>query len=277
MVRKTFYLILAFASMFSCLCSVTAKGDIKVRINQPKVRLSIPPGQSKSGQIAIENSADQTVQIKCYLEDWFYTTGGDGGKEFRAASTTPLSCASWVNFSPAEFSIGPYGRQFINYRVNVPSTAEGGHYAVLFFETVIGESQDELGFNVLVLGRIGSLFYIEPEGTIHKEAILHNIEIKPISEKEGFKITAIFRNIGNVDITASGNFNLINEEGLVLARGKFNDAYTFPDDEVTLKALWDKRVDPGIYYLIITLDLGKKTLVEEHRLKFKRGEVEFLK
>lgn len=258
-----------------CFWQGKANSDINLRLTEPKVRLTIAPGQSKSGQMAIENPAEQGLQVRCYLEDWFYTPGGDGGKEFRLASTTPLSCASWINFSPAEFSLKPYDRQLINYRVSVPPTARGGHYAVLFFETIIGETKDEQGLNVLILGRIGALFYVQPEGTVKKEAILKDIAIK--EEEEGFKVTAIFKNIGNVDITAAGNFNLIDKNGLVFARGEFNEAYTLPQDEVFLQAVWEKKVELGIYDLVITLDLGERSLVEEREATFSPGKTEVLR
>lgn len=264
MMRKATYLILFFSLIFFWIWQDNVYCSLRLRINSPKVHLVIAPGQSRSGQIVIENPTEQAIQVKCYLEDWFYTPPGDGGKDFRPASTTPLSCASWIRFSPSEFSLPPYGQRLVNYIVSVPAEATGGHYAVLFFETAIGEGQDEQGLKVLILGRLGSLFYVRAEGALNKEAVLKDITIK--EQKEGFQLSALFKNIGNVDITASGNFNLIDKAGMVFARGEFNQAYTFPQDEVLLKTSWDKSVTPGIYDLIITMDLGEKTLVEEREV-----------
>lgn len=269
-VRTYKIVFLTLVGLFTCLfvfCLWQKKGDcgINLRIDSPKVNHAIPPGESKSGQIRIENPTEQTTQVRCYFEDWFYTPPGDGGKDFRPASSTPLSCASWIRFSPSEFSLPPYSQQLVNYVVNVPADASGGHYAVLFFETVIGEGQDEQGLSVLILGRLGSLFYVQVEGTVNKEAILKDITIK--EQKAGFQLSALFKNIGNVDITATGHFDLIDRAGMVFARGEFNQAFTFPQDEVLLESSWDKNVTPGIYDLIITLDLGEKALVEEREVK----------
>ena len=265
MVKRIFYLSLLFTLTLVCFGQRSANSAINLRINNPKVQLSIAPGESKSGQIAIENPTEEGLQIRCYLEDWFYTPEGDGSKDFCPPSTTPLSCASWISFSPAEFMLNPYGRQVVNYRVNVPAEASGGHYAVLFFETAIGEGRDEQGLTVLILGRLGSLFYVDVEGAINKQARLTNIAVK--EGKEGFKVTALFKNTGNVYIACSGNFNLIDRNGVVFARGQFNDTYTFPETEVSLQAIWEKDIKPGIYDLIITLDLGKRTLVEERQIR----------
>ena len=264
MIRRIFSISLIFTLILVCFGQRNANSAINLRINNPKIELSIRPGASKSGQIAIENPTEEGLQIRCYLEDWFYTPEGDGSKDFRSAATTPLSCASWISFSPAEFILNPYGRQVVNYRVNVPAEASGGHYAVLFFETAIGEGRDERGLTVLILGRLGSLFYVDVEGTINKQARLTNIAVK--EEEEGFKVTALFKNTGNVYIACSGNFNLIDRNGVVFARGQFNNTYTFPQGEVFLQATWERDVEPGTYDLIITLDLGEQTLVEERQI-----------
>lgn len=274
MMKKFLFISLTFALVLVCSGQNRAESAINLRINNPKVELSVRPGESKSGQITIENPTEQSLSIKCYLEDWFYTSEGDGSKDFRPASTTPLSCASWINFTPAEFVLNPYGREVLSYRVNVPPEASGGYYAVLFFETAIGEGRDEQGLTILILGRLGSLFYVDAEGTINKQARLTNITVK--EEEEGFKVTALFKNTGNVYIACSGNFNLIDRNGVVFARGQFNDTYTFPETEVSLQATWEKDIEPGIYDLIITLDLGEKTLVEERQVRLGGRKPEFL-
>jgi hypothetical protein len=66
-----------------------------------------------------------------------------------------------------------------------------------------------------------------------------------------------FKNTGNVDITATGTFDLIDRTGMVYARGKFDEAYTFPSDNATLRGEWKELISAGTYDLIITLDLGK--------------------
>ena len=49
----------------------------------------------------------------------------------------------------------------------------------------------------------------------------------------------------------------MNDEGLVSARGAFNSVYTFPGGKGTLLGVWKDKIPPGVYDLIITVDLGK--------------------
>ncbi|MCM8789712.1 MAG: hypothetical protein NC916_01635 [Candidatus Omnitrophica bacterium] len=231
---------------------------LDLNITEGKVRLSIKPGEAKSGVINIRNSSSDSIPIKAYLEDWYYLPQADGTKEFKPAGTTEISCAPWITFSPAEFIIPAFGKQVVNYTVRVPQDATGGHYAVLFFESQLAqqsEPQEGVGLGVAV--RMGSLFYVEAEGTIKREAALYNLSVERASGNLPLTVSLSLTNIGNVDITADGTFHLIDKSGMVFARGNFNEVYTLPNDKGLLKGDWQEEVPAGIYDLVLTIDLEK--------------------
>ena len=252
--KKNFFVVSVLLLWFVFL--IRPAEAINLLVEQGKVRLRIAPGQTKSGTIAIRNTESQPSDIRVYLEDWYYLPAADGTKEFRPKGTTPLSCASWINFSPAEFTLPPYGKATVNYNVKVPENASGGHYAVMFFETMLAEPGAIEGFGVGVAARMGSLFYIEPEGSIR-----NSLEIGALSVSREAKgpllINLGLKNTGNVDITTSGTFHMIDKQGMVYARGEFNTVYTFPTDSGTLKGEWNESIPAGIYDLVITVDAGK--------------------
>ena len=230
---------------------------INLIIEEGKVRLSILPGQTKSGTVNIKNTFSEPIEIKAYLEDWYYLPVTDGTKEFKAAGTTALSCASWISFAPAEFTIPAYGKQVVNYTVKVPKGVSGGHYAVLFFESTMSKANPEEGVGVGVAIRMGSLFYIEPEGTIKREIRLGKLSVDRELEDAPLNISLDFKNTGNVDITAAGTFHIIDVSGMVYARGEFNKAYTFAGDAAKLVSSWKESIPKGRYDLILTIDIGK--------------------
>lgn len=235
---------------------VSARAADVVQINPPKTRLIISPGSTQTGTINVLNNAKEAKKVKVYLEDWVYLPACDGSKDFRPAGTTELSAANWISFVPAEFSIPAYGRQVINYAVKVPPEAGGGHYAVLFFENYLGEQKTPAeGVSVNLAVRVASLFYIEPKGTIKREARID--ELKIAKKEDKFYITVSFTNIGNVDITTKANFFIIDEKGMAYARGEFNDVYTFPGNTAVLTSSWKERIPRGKYDLILTVDMGK--------------------
>ncbi len=229
-------------------------------IDQSKIRLSISPGESGYGEINIENVTSETRSIRAYLEDWRYLPPADGTKEFLPAGTTPLSAATWISFSPAEFTLEPFSKQKLKYSVRVPPEAKGGYYAVLFFESVFNNPGPEqgglkVGMNIAI--RVATLFYIEAEGSLNRTGQLSDYSVEHTTSDDPFLISIKFKNTGNVDITAGGNFNILDEKNMVLARGEFKDIYTFPGDSALLSATWKEALPKGKYHLILTFNLGK--------------------
>jgi hypothetical protein len=221
--------------------------------------LIIPPGQSKAGRIEIKNASNESKAVKVYIEDWVYTSD-DGSKRFMPPATSDLSCANWISFAPGEFTVPAFGKQYVNYTVRVPKDATGGHYAVLFFESAMGKTQEktEAMVSMPVAVRIASLFYIEPEGTINRAGQLGKLSLERKSNSEPLAINLDFKNTGNVDIIAGGNFDIIDKQGMVYARGEFsNKIYTFAQETAKLKANIKESLVKGKYDFIVTLDLGK--------------------
>lgn len=253
--RRFFFILGVFVFFYFSLTSAEA---VNLNLQEGKVRLNILPGKSKSGLITIKNADSSPVNLRLYLEDWYYIPPADGSKDFKPAGTTHLSSAPWISFTPAEFMIPANTGKVVTYTVNVPADAQGGRYAVLFFESILAKSAQELeGVGVGVAVRIGSLFYIQAEGTIKRKAVLTNLKVEKDSKNSPLNIRINFKNTGNVDITTSGTFHIIDKSGMVYARGEFDQLYTFPDDEGILKAQWPEPLAAGKYDLVVTLDLGR--------------------
>jgi hypothetical protein len=237
------------------------------RLDQSKIRLNIPPGNSQAGTIIIHSQSDEEINLQVYLEDWEYTDKQDGTKHFFPAQSTLRSCAEWIKFSPAEFTLPAWGEKRLNYIVSIPQDATGGRYAVMFFQTLLSQptqtqtseylSDGEIRSGVNLAIRIGTLFYVEAEGTIERRAELKNLSVSADGKDKPLSISVDLLNAGNVDITAGGTFNIIDKQGSVYARGEFNEVGTFSGDVAKLTSSWTKPLPEGIYDLILTINLGK--------------------
>jgi hypothetical protein len=150
---------------------------VNFQIDQAKARIKLPPGWSDGGVINVQNKSKEPLSVRVYVSDWVYT-GQDGSKDFMPPGTNPKSCAEWIKFYPADFTIPANGKQVVNFVVAVPPDATGGHYAVLFFEVEMGKSTDGKGGGVKVYNRLGSLFFVEADGTIKREAKVSNFNIR---------------------------------------------------------------------------------------------------
>ncbi|MFH1691701.1 MAG: hypothetical protein ABIC68_03920 [Candidatus Omnitrophota bacterium] len=240
-----------------------------LRIDKPKVKMEVTPGDYENGVIRVENRNGQTSSIRVYLEDWVSSgddrTGSD--KVFMPKGTTPLSCSNWISFSPADFVLAPGEARDVQYTVSLPKEAKGGYYSVMFFESQSGtlEKLNEQGENVSVkvLNRLGALFYVQAEGTINKTAELRNLDIS--YKLNDLVVSGDFVNTGNTDISVTGTFNVIDGQGFVYARGEFNKVFVLPTEKGVLTARSDSvDLKAGSYGLLITLDfVGGGSIVEE--------------
>jgi hypothetical protein len=239
----------------------TAQADKLPFMNQSKIRVVVSPGERAFGEITLDNPTAEPKVMRLYLEDWYYIAGGSGAKEFLPANSTPVSACPWIIFSPADVVVPAYGKQKINYSVSVPADASGARFATLFFETLLNRGAISDGGRSAVLDvnvRVATLFFVEVKGSIQRAAKVSNLKIGPSQETKGsLDITLDFENIGNTDITTSGNFSLMNNEGLVSARGALNSVYTFPGGKGVLLGTWNSKIPAGDYSLVITVDLGK--------------------
>lgn len=266
MIKKPTLVGTVFFSVFFCLALNVEAATI--RISAPKVQLKLAPGENYTGEMTAENPTEEEVKVKIYLEDWVYAPGGTGQKNFTPMGTTPLSAAKWIAFSPAEETIKPFGRTVVRYTIQVPQDAKGARYAVLFFETALGTAKDEEGVNVLVAGRIGSLFYVEIKDSAERKGEIKAVEIKAPEGNKPMGIVTAFHNTGTTDITLAGNFLIMDKAGKVLGRGEMEKIYTFPDTTESGKTEWIGRLPKGDYQVLLTYDLGEgKSLVEEKPLR----------
>lgn len=257
---KGFFVFMAFCLLGSHVLA------LDFQIDKAKARVSLPPGWSDGDVIIVENKDDQPIDIRVYISDWVYTNQ-NGEKDFMPAGTHPMSAADWIKFYPADFTLSGKGRQEVRYVVAVPPDAVGGHYAILFFEVQAGNVWDDAkGVNVKVYNRLGSLFYVEPEGTITREATISDFKLTTLPE--GYEVSALFQNVGNVDITAKGTLDIINEEGFVLSRASFKDVYSMPQDKANLY-IKDTAANftKGNYDIILTFDLDGGILVKEYQME----------
>jgi len=238
---------------------------VTLRINQPRIEAAVTPGELLRGTIEVENLVEEPVEITIYLQDWRYVAPGDGTKEFAPASTLPQSCADWVSFFPQRLQLPPKGHEAVNYTIRVPDDARDAAYAVLFFETLLGEGpSEEGGVSVLYTARLGSLILLDIKGSAQRAATITDLTITPPDDHQPLQIRGQLTNTGNVAVGAVGEFHVVDAEGRIVARGTVPARYTHPGLSVPLDVTWVGSLASGTYRVVLTLDLGgDQVLVEE--------------
>ena len=259
--------------LLNLLCSHHAEA-FQARISQPVVQHALAPGQAVSGTIELDNQSEEPVQLAVYLQDWEYLEGGSGEKLFSAAGTSQWSASDWISYYPNRLELPGHGKGIVEYTVRVPndSSAVGGRYAVLFFESALGLApKNERGVTVQYTGRLGSLFEIEVAGQVKRTGTVTGPALGRPDEHRPLSLSFSFTNTGNVVIRPKAYFNIVDEAGRYFGRGEFNQLYTSPGRSGSAKAEWSGSLPPGRYTVVLTVEVGASdVLVMEQPLQVKR-------
>jgi len=255
-----------------CVClSPALAGAVSLGNNRPLITLSLARGEAVQGSIEVVNNGESPISVKAYLADWRYSDAGDGTKEFVPPATLPRSCAEWISFLPQTLEIPAHGKAVVDYTVRVPGdeTLEGGYYAVLFFESIIGELPDvqQDGAVVRFAARIGSLFDIEIQQTARREG---RLTLRPLAAPDAsgpFALEAVLANEGNTTLQCENTFHVMGTDGVVVGRGQLPKGYLSPGQRVPLSGFWQEPLSAGAYSVVVTADCGETlVLVEEQAL-----------
>lgn len=215
-------------------------------IEEGKVVLSVSGGDRISRSVMVDSTVAEEMDVRVYWEDFKYLPPYDGAKQFLPAGTLDGSAAQWISYMPQEFKLPPYGKQRIDYTINVPEGIQGGHYGVLFFE----RSGQEVGgtHGVKIVTRVGCLFFIEAKDK-SKTGDLKDINFS------GNDLTGVFANNGNVVLIPYTTYYIMDEKGLVADRGEIPKLYIGPGDAAPWRMSLPSDLQPGRYTFFLNSDL----------------------
>lgn len=247
----------------------SAPAEATVLIQKGKIRLNVKPGEKIIDSMTVYNTKDKPIEVRAYWQDFRYVPPYDGTKEFLPSGSTDDTCHDWVTFNPKRFRLPPFGSIEISYSINVPMDAKGGYYGVLFFEAGAEQPGGPAGLSIVT--RIGSLFFLE---TNDKSKSSQVTGLKPTAD--GFAGT--FENQGNVILIPSGNFYVLDEQGLIMERGEIAKMYLPPGGSKDFKINLEKDLPKGKATTVVTFDLEDSvSLVKEIDFKKDNSGYKILK
>jgi hypothetical protein len=222
-------------------------------IEPARLGLSIPAGRQRGRTVTIDNSnSDSPLHIKIYVQDIIFLP--DGTCDFPPAGSTEWSCTNWLKVTPEEIDIPAGKTQDVRVNVFVPADAQGGYYAMVFFESGPAYIEQGLGINF----RLGALVEVIIPNTELFKAKLANISfLKPNNIQVG-----IF-NEGNLLIRPKGKIKVLDSQGKKIRQLDFNTQRLgiLPK---TLRKFYlelDKPLAKGQYRLKAEVDYGTRYLL----------------
>lgn len=220
----------------------------QVMIEQGKVVLKVNPGETVVDTITIDNTSKTTpITLRVYWNDFMYIAPFDGTKEFNPAGTSERSLNNWITFSPQQFTIEPLGSKKVSYSLQVPATAKGGYYGVLFLENAEAKNTNKIGMTVVT--RLGALFFVETTNSSRKAVVAN----RKYADKN---FQAEFTNLGDVVLIPDATYYFLDKNGLVAQRGEIKKFYLAAQKKANFKVPVDEKLAAGQYTAILTFDFG---------------------
>ena len=203
---------LVLATLLSYVAPPSAWG-MSFSIEPARVELSVPAGKQRGKVVRLNNTrSNAPLHVKVYVQDVVFLP--DGTSDFLPSGSTDWSCASWIRFAPQELDI-PAGRDSeVRVSVMAPPNAQGGHYAVVFFEA--SPSYQEEG-GVGVNFRLGAFTEVVVPKTEVYRLHVGDLAVSPTGE-----VKAGLFNDGNVLVRPKGRVKVMDGQGRKVAQLPFN-------------------------------------------------------
>ena len=225
---------------------------LSINIDPSNLKLVLKPGETKTGEILVQNFGGAKIKVKAYAEDWIYAP--DGSKTFMKPGSSVYSCSEWIKLDQATFELSPKEEKKVSYSITSPSNASGGHVSVIFFEAVIERYE-----GIAVSGRIGSIVYLDNEGDIKRSGEIKDLLVVASEEGSPLILHFSFVNSGNSLISAQPSIKIMDGDKTIIEKQDKN-INTLPGDIKTSIITIDQKLKEGKYKAQIELSFDNKTL-----------------
>jgi len=187
--------------------------DAAVRVSSPAVVIGNVPGAMRSAVVEVRSDAPDPVTIRAHLLAPKAISGLTNlALGFKAED---LSCAEWVEVTPSEFTLRPYGKQNIRVTSRMPAsnTEHRGYYADLnlYASYADGTNAGMTSAQVSVVnGKAKATSLIQPDPLMKIDK----------AERSKYTVAARFFNMGDVHITPKCEARLLKPNGQPIKTGR---------------------------------------------------------
>lgn len=187
--------LLLFTATFAFLLLISNFAyALALNVDPSHINMVVKPGETKSGEITVQNTGSSPVDIKVYTEDW--VDAPDGSKTFMNAGSSVYSCSNWIKLSATKFQLDPMEENKLKFDLTAPKNSSGGHVSVVFFEAAVNVKE-----GIGVTGRIGTIVYQDTEGDILRTGEIKGFSVSGSLEGEPVTVTVNALNTGNTFIS----------------------------------------------------------------------------
>lgn len=184
--------------VFFALYSINASAGIVI-LNGLSHSYKVENGQVYKGSVEIENTGNETQNVKLFLQDLHYNS--EGNIQYMAPNALPRSNASWIKLNTNLLQLKSKEKTVVRYEITVPQSLSqtGTYWSVLIVEPVeeIKASNQTAGISINSIVRYAIQIiadYRSEEG--NPEFVFDNVRVDNQGRKKYLKLA--ISNKGNL-------------------------------------------------------------------------------
>lgn len=241
----------------------------QIGISTLSVDVNLPPGGSFTGGFEVINNSDQAREFTVELKD--YDRNIEGGLILLNPGTHPRSLAKFLTFAPAKFALPPKQKQLITFKIEIPSSEKGPHWAALAITSPAPSSGAQPppppGQQPSIPVTIGTaeqfivkIRHTDPTNALNRGRITNVQALLPERDKP-LRILVEYENTGTTFQIAKTQLRIVNSKGEVVVQKRAEDMALLPGGKQRLEIPVTERLPSGTYLALVIIDFGGDFLV----------------
>jgi len=236
-----------------CIPSQATSQGLGLDVSPAKLEVSIPAGGTYNIPITVHNSSGEATHVQATMVD--FDVDQSGTYQFQRVGTREHSLLRWGSIRPREFDLPAGNSQQVQLSIVVPnkSSLTGEYAGIVFFQTrPIRRGGTALAFSARVASKI---YETIPDSVTISGAIAKMASVRS-GANQAYRV--VFNNTGNAHVYLRGQVQ-VQKGGSVVDRISMPDEMLVERGGTRTIQVNGKRLPPGTYQAIATIDYGGKT------------------
>ena len=255
--QKTIYIF--FGLLIALTTFSHAQESAGFSISPPSFEITANPGDIIKNVIKVTNITSTPLSLETLSKD-FIAVGNEGAVELLDEKSS-FSLASWVSFDIENITLQPKQTALMNFKIEVPKTAEpGGKFASLILRTIPTKNTEVTG--ATLAQEVGALVLLRVTGNAKEYArITEFTSDKSIYEYGPVQFDLIIKNEGSVHVRPKTNVVVTNMLGKRVSSISLGEKNVLPSAERKFNGLLEKKYMFGRYTATATAVYGVKNTI----------------
>lgn len=189
--------------------------SIPVAINPARIEFTASPGHRLAGSFEFWNGTDSLLPV--HLEAANYSAQDEAGHVLvEGEEDMANSLKDWVHPEYPDLTVFPKQEITLDFSIDVPANADpGSHWGTLLVVTVPVSS----GNGAAIQTRTALLLLVKILGDVREQMTLESVSLPSFAESPPIALQARFKNEGTVHEAPSGDIEVRNMFGTLVATG----------------------------------------------------------